>query len=299
MAAVERNPSERNTTARRLHFSHRDVGGRRAIPNRRVRQHRGALQCTLQATEVALPGFALAMLGYHTKRQRVPIEGVDDLVVRSLLDKQQFFDPDGAAAALGISSASWSLFGQIWPSGLELADRLARRPVRSGERILEIGCGLALASMVGHRRGADVTASDIHPLAGPFLRRNLRLNGLEPMSYCHGPWAEPPYGTVPLEPRCAAMAYDLLIGSDLLYEPDPTGQLASFVARHAAPGAELWIVDPDRGNRTAFHARMRALGYSRTEERCGAAASATRVAFKGRLIVYRQVESAHGVPETA
>ena len=60
---------------------------------------------------------------------------------------------------MGISSAAWPLFGLLWPSGAHLAARLALRPVRSGERILEIGCGLALASLVGHRRGADVTAN--------------------------------------------------------------------------------------------------------------------------------------------
>jgi predicted nicotinamide N-methyase len=68
------------------------------------------------------------------------------LFIRSLLDKQQFFDPDGAALALGISSAFWSLFGLLWPSGSKLAERLATRPVSVQERILELGCGLALAS---------------------------------------------------------------------------------------------------------------------------------------------------------
>ncbi len=111
------------------------------------------------------------MPGYQTKRERVAIAGVDDLVIRSLLDRQQFFDPLGEADRLGISSAAWPLFGLLWPSGAQLAARMALRPVCSTERILEIGCGLALASLVGHRRGADVTASDYHPLAGAFSTR--------------------------------------------------------------------------------------------------------------------------------
>ena len=105
------------------------------------------------------------MPGYRTKQEQIAIAGVDDLVIRSLLDRQQFADADGAAERLGISSAGWSLFGLLWPSGAQLAARLGARPVTPGERILEIGCGLALASLVGHRRGADVTASDRHPLA--------------------------------------------------------------------------------------------------------------------------------------
>ena len=109
------------------------------------------------------------MPGYRTRQERIAIAGVDDLIIRSLLDRQQFFDPLGIAERRGISSAAWPLFGLLWPSAAPLAERIAARPVRAGERILEIGCGLALASLVGHRRGADVTASDCHPLAAEFL----------------------------------------------------------------------------------------------------------------------------------
>ena len=129
------------------------------------------------------------MPGYQTKQERIAVAGVDDLVIRSLLDRQQFSDPRGEAERQGISAAAWPLFGLLWPSGALLAARLAARPVTAGERILELGCGLGLASLVGHRRGADVTASDCHPLAGPFLGENLRLNALAPMKYRYGHWS--------------------------------------------------------------------------------------------------------------
>ena len=44
----------------------------------------------------------------------------------------------------------------------------------------------------------------------------------------------------------------LIIGSDLLYERDTDGALAGFIACHASPAAEIWIIDPDRGNWPAF-----------------------------------------------
>ena len=80
--------------------------------------------------------------GYLTKQESIAIQGVPNLLIRSLLDKQQFYDPEDAALALGISSAFWSLFGLLWPSGSRLAERLAQRPVNADERILELGCGL-------------------------------------------------------------------------------------------------------------------------------------------------------------
>ncbi len=228
------------------------------------------------------------MPGYQTKQERIAIAGVDDLVIRSLLDRQQFADGDGAAERLGISSASWPLFGLLWPSGALLAARLGARPVTPGERILEIGCGLALASLVAHRRGADVTASDRHPLTAHFLAENLRLNGLAPMKYLHGDWEAADAPDTSAAAGEADAGFDLVVGSDVLYERDASGALARFVCRHAKASSEVWIVDPDRGNQPAFNRRMAEAGFARREERLDAAATATGAAYKGRLLVYHR-----------
>lgn len=223
------------------------------------------------------------MPGYLLKHESIAIAGVHNLIIRSLLDRQQFADPLGEAERLGISSASWPLFGLLWPSGAHMAARMALHPVTAGERILEIGCGLALAGLVGHRRGADVTASDCHPLAGAFLRENLRLNDLPPMKYRHGQWG------VPADADAADQVqgqFDLVMGSDLLYERDEDGALARFIARHAAPAAQVWIIDPDRGNRPAFTRSMAAQGFGVREERLHTPASAGVPAYKGRVLVY-------------
>lgn len=222
------------------------------------------------------------MPGYQTKQERIAITGADDLIIRSLLDRQQYSDPLGEAERLGISSAAWPLFGLLWPSGLQLAARMAARPVRATERILEIGCGLALAGLVGHRRGADVTVSDCHPLAAGFLEENLRLNGLAPMKYRHGHWGAPEAQGMPI----VRGRFDLIIGSDLLYERDVHAGLAIFIGLHAGPAAEVWIVDPDRGNRPAFNRQMAAQGFLMREERLDRPASPGVAAYKGRVLIY-------------
>jgi hypothetical protein len=58
------------------------------------------------------------LAGYQVKQEALAIAGAPLLNIRSLLDRQQFCDPAGAAARMGISSAAWPLFGQVWPSGL-------------------------------------------------------------------------------------------------------------------------------------------------------------------------------------
>jgi predicted nicotinamide N-methyase len=225
------------------------------------------------------------MPGYLVKHEHVAISGVAHLHIRSLLDKQQFADPLGEAEALGISSATWPLFGLLWPSGLQLAQYMAQRPLRTGERILEIGCGLALASLVSHRRGVDVTASDCHPLAGSFLQANLDLNSLAPMPYNQGDWAQ-------LAPSSITGRFDMIMGSDVLYERDDGGVLPLFIQHHANDTAEVLIIDPDRGNRAAFNRRMEAMGFNLEQTSLSPLHGTPETAYKGRLLHYSRVACA-------
>ena len=236
------------------------------------------------------------MPGYLLKQQRVEIQGADDLIIRSLLDRQQFSDPDGDADRLGISSAAWPMFGLLWPSGSLLAAVLARRAMVPAERVLELGCGLALASLVAHRRGIDVTASDYHPLAAGFLLENLRLNQLPAMKYRHGRWGPPPPQPTPHLPAPVSPdgrsgvqgRYDFVIGSDILYERDTRGDLAGFIGAHCEATAEVCIVDPNRGNRPAFNRRMAGLGFSLDEVRLDVPEAAGVLAYHGRMLTFRR-----------
>lgn len=231
------------------------------------------------------------MLGYRTKQEVTSIVGADDLIIRSLFDREQFADPLGEASRMGISSASWPLFGMLWPSGLQLAAEVAARGLRPGERVLEIGCGLALASIVAHRHGADVTASDCHPLASSFLKANLRLNGLAPMKYRHGNWGSlllPMARNHASALRRVVGIYDFIIGSDILYERDDNALLSQFIQCHASATAEVWVVDPDRSNRAAFSRQMTTLGFGLSERRLDRVAAIGLPAYKGRLLAYQR-----------
>ena len=127
-----------------------------------------------------------------------------------------------------------------------------------------------------------VTASDVHPLAGPFLLENLRLNALAPMRYCHGDWGDG--GGAAQAPRVGGR-FELIIGSDVLYERDDGGLLPRFIQRHAAAVGEVLIVDPGRGNRGAFNRRMGLMGYALDEIRLPALGPAVGAA---RLLRYRR-----------
>jgi predicted nicotinamide N-methyase len=213
--------------------------------------------------------------GYDVKIETIQGSGAD-LQLRSLLDRQQYHDPQGAAELAGISSAAWPLFGLLWPSGRVLAHAMVSFELK-GKRILELGCGLGLASLVIHRRGGNITASDCHPLAQAFLCENLRLNELPAMKYQAGHWdrANPGLGR-----------FDLIIGSDVLYDRNQPQVLSQFIDRHSGHAVEVVIVDPNRGNQPSFTRKMGVLGYSHDETRVGSLPDGS--AYKGRLHSYRR-----------
>lgn len=219
---------------------------------------------------------AAAMPGYTTRMHTVRLGG-HDYRIRALSDLQQFADPTRCAQRAGISSALWSLFGQVWPSGRVLAEAMSSFDIR-GKRILELGCGLGLSSLVLAQRGADVVASDHHPLAESFLAYNAGLNDLPAVTYRDLPWAVP---------DDTLGRFDLIIGSDILYERDHAAQIAAVMQRHAHPDAELLVTDPGRGNSGPFTRAMVAQGYTVTEQR--SRFNEKDVApFRGRLLSYRR-----------
>jgi predicted nicotinamide N-methyase len=197
------------------------------------------------------------MSGYSTRILQVAIGG-HSYRLRVLSDRQQFADPDGRAERLGISSAQWCLFGQLWPAGRALAHAMERFDV-AGKRVLELGCGIGLASLVLQRRGADVVATDVHPLAEPFLAYNAALNGLSAVHFRPLRWDE----ALPSLGR-----FDLIIGSDVLYERPLAALLGGVVSRHANVHAEVVLTDPGRGSSGHFTRELIAQGFSQDSLRC-------------------------------
>ncbi len=217
------------------------------------------------------------MQDYQVKFENYTIAG-EDYRIRSLLDKQQYPAAGGEDEHPGVSAANWPLFGVVWPSGQMLARHMSAYAIE-GKRILEVGCGLALASIVLHRHGANITASDCHPMMPAFLAANMALNKLCDIDTIVGDW---------VGEEAEADLFDVIIGADVLYERDHFSMLSAFIDRHARPTAEVIIVDPGRGYAGKFSRQMQALGYDCTQQRSEMCLADGKM-FSGRIMTYRRV----------
>ncbi|MCI5166638.1 MAG: methyltransferase domain-containing protein [Candidatus Electrothrix sp. GM3_4] len=169
-----------------------------------------------------------------------------DIHLCTLRDKQQFNDPDNAAHNLGISSAAWPIFGVVWPSSIVLAHYMLDYQTE-GKKILEIGCGMALSSLLLNERQADITATDYHPEVECFLKRNALLNNGKSIAFERVDWAND---------RSELGLFDVIIGSDLLYEDQHVQLLGNFIQNHANPQCEVILVDPGRGRKTKLSKKL-------------------------------------------
>lgn len=200
-----------------------------------------------------------------------------DIHVRLLRDRQQFSDDYGVAERLGISSAIWPLFGQVWPSSEVLAHLMFDYQL-DGQRILEVGCGIGLTSLVLNHRQADISATDYHPEVEGFLLENTRLNHDRTIPFIRTGWGDK---------KSNLGLFDLIIGSDILYEREHVDLLSTFIDQHAKPKCEVILVDPGRGNHARFSKKMISLGYEHSQSKPDKITYLSQP-FKGQILRYER-----------
>ena len=169
-----------------------------------------------------------------------------------LKNKQQFSDDDRECEKVGINSTLWPIFGVVWESGEIMARLMCSQNIKN-KRILEIGCGIGLSSLVLNERQADITATDYHPEAKVFLEKNVQLNNEKKIEFHLCDWKDE---------DSTLGRFDLIIGSDLLYQEDHPKLLSSFIEKHANNCAEVIIVSPKRGYQNQFNREMEIFSYT-------------------------------------
>lgn len=148
-------------------------------------------------------------------------------------------------------------FGVIWPAarGLTLHLNTFEKNALAQMRILELGCGLALPSLFAARLGAHVVATDFHPEVPRLLELNRKANQLTSIQYVELNWEKNDFSSLQGQ-------FDLIIGSDILYEQRFPQSLSHSLKHLLAPHGQVLISDPGRPYLQSFVDEMRALRFS-------------------------------------
>jgi predicted nicotinamide N-methyase len=148
-------------------------------------------------------------------------------------------------------------FGQIWPASIGLAELALREAVNwQGKRVLEIGCGLAIPSLALASNGLAVNAMDLHPDVPKFLEKNLQMNEIQHLNYRHGDWRI----------RDGQEPWQVVLGSDVLYDRSQPEEMIRFIEKNTTPDAEILISDPGRIYFSRFLILAKSRGWKVSEE---------------------------------
>jgi predicted nicotinamide N-methyase len=214
-----------------------------------------ALRASLTERLAALrgvPTHALPPALIDVTVQRVRVPGGDVFLVRPV-DWEQLRHEEGGA---GRPVPYWAT---PWPSGAVLAGALADDPPAKGARVIELGCGLALPSIVAARAGADVLATDGSEDAVAFAAHSLALNELD------GEVAEVDWATQG-DALVARGPWDVVLAADVLYLRASVEAALALLPRLVAPGGEIRLADPRRAGARDFLAAARASFTVRTRQ---------------------------------
>jgi predicted nicotinamide N-methyase len=141
-------------------------------------------------------------------------------------------------------------WAELWPSARVLGDALLRL-AGGGRSLLELGCGAGLVATCAVFAGFSVTASDYYEDALRFTRINAWRNGARPPECRLLDWRHLPP---------ALRTYDVVVASDVLYEPPYAAIVAGVFARTLRAGGMGLIADPGRVARDDFLREIAARG---------------------------------------
>jgi len=138
------------------------------------------------------------------------------------------------------------LWCKIWEPSLFLADHLASMVPRPGKRLLEIGGGLGLVSVVAASFGHSMTMTEHIPDALAFARANAMENGCSDLEIVDLDWNDFSMGD----------RFDCIVGSEVVYSERDFEPLERLFEKLLKPDGEVLLVSGVRKTSIAFFARM-------------------------------------------
>ena len=137
----------------------------------------------------------------------------------------ELIDENGAAI---MDLPFWA---KVWDSSFVLAYFLGKQPVVFGQHMLEIGAGMGIVGIYAALCGHRVTVTDINEDALLFARANALLNGASQVKVRMLDWAS----------SNLSETYDVILGSEVVYDRQSYPALVSFLQKTLAPGGIIFL----------------------------------------------------------
>lgn len=143
-------------------------------------------------------------------------------------------------------------WADLWPSAIALSKYIVQSGlVKSGTKVLEIGCGLGLPGIVAGKLGAEVTFTDYLPEPLAFAEHNWKLNAGKDATFRLLDWRNP-------DPSFAG---EIVLAADVAYERKSFDHLINAFRNLIAPGGSLLIAEPNRTFAQSFFSDLPNLGF--------------------------------------
>ncbi len=172
----------------------------------------------------------------------------------------QYLDALAASGRVANPLKELPIWAKVWPGSFVLETYLRRKVACEGRRLLELGCGVGVLSLLAARLGfASITASDVEENALLFTRANVLKNGLEDVIEVAAVDVTRP-GRDPRLPE----PFDVIAASEILYLDELHGPLLNFIERHLADGGQA-VFCTDTARRKPHFAKKAARRFKVTE----------------------------------
>jgi len=171
----------------------------------------------------------------------------------------EFVFQTAVGTEFSIQQKPWSTLGKsqtedygstVWTAAIALSRFLEHHykddlEMFSGKRVLELGAGTGLVSIVAASMGAHVTSTD-QPACLGLLEQNA-MNAV--VSLDGSIHVEELTWGLPREdkPGDAPAPYDFVLGSDLVYHPSMLDAFISTIESVVLPGTTMWLAYDKRG----------------------------------------------------
>jgi predicted nicotinamide N-methyase len=126
-------------------------------------------------------------------------------------------------------------WAKLWPPVGTMCELVANARWPAGTTVLELGCGIGVVGLAALAAGCRVTFSDYVPIAVELALANAEHNGFPSARGLVLDWKQP-----------RDERFDVILGSDILYDKQNYPALVDLVDRMLQPLGTVWIGDSGR-----------------------------------------------------